>query len=808
MSTGKGERGNKIDHSTSPERKSLEIAGGVLKTTQGGVNPEESDNERTTELATDQSIAARNLLYYPNDACLEVISKSSSGIGSIMEQLQLTANDEVNLTKDEILISMCTRLMADGGAAGIQGFNAQLEHLVNTKEHLVHLNIEPKDNKDYVSSVGELANSCRNNMDKIIGMANKAGPEGAVARQGILAFMGDLGGLEPAETGFGSAYKGPLCSPKRVYDTYVAGLCNAQRVLANQRVPATAAELTAFTTDFHHGRVETSLKGGGLSAPAHTAGKKLQRAPENWIVKERRGLLNTGDMAEEKLKTAYPQHHKLLQDASWPSYLVSEGLIQNVVEPVTGHVSGTFGEMATTMNLFCGTPPHTMTRVNPSGIAIRSAHEDQVTAIAALSAAGLISAGFHSAVEVFQPMSTFTTQATFGSMGPDAVLRMNKHANALRAYADEVVKLDENDQDRPIQWGHDNYLLEEHELILDKESLLGKAESIEQLATKSVDMISVLQGEGGTLASLEVSRVLANHSSNPKVPFKLYSLNTQLEELGLRGHTPELERVRHLAQQHASGAQEVDPDSLNQALEQAIVAAERREALHQLATDAEVKALSAENKLEDATELAAFIKSAAPDTNTVTFHNENLELEVLKAEAKAARKEAIAAKRAVDTIDKSVISAATKEAAAARTEAVAIKKELMASLAEEMADIADMKATKAQEIADSKQVELNQLDQEAPPSLREKVLHDLEVIVKHAVEQREKADNAKAIAINARNIARQVGDFATSAKSNAANSMINKENIIEKFQSLKEQASGIKSEDVNGLQGSIGYPKS
>ena len=555
----------------SPPRTPLITEKGVVSNSHAAVNPESTDHKRTIELATDQSIAARNLLYHPNESSLTVMVRCAEGINSVMARLNHTNDTAANLAKDEILISMCTRLMADGGTGRILGFNEKLATISDK-------NKETPKPEDYAALVTSLATTCRENMTNITTNARKDGPEGALARQGILSFMGDLGGLEKKETGFGSAYKPPLCDPQIVYNTYVSGLCDAQLKLNGHTEPATDVEVEAFEKAFEAARQATSLKGGSLSAPAHTAGKKIERAPKSWEVVERIGLLNTGDIAEAKLKEANPRHEKSLVNAAWPSYVVSSELTEDVVEPVTGHVSGTFGEMAVTMNLFCGTPPVSITQDEPSGTPISSAQEDQVISIAALSAAGLITAGFHSAVEVFQPMSTFCSKATHGSMGPAAVCETEAHETALRTYAEELERIGE--ADRPTEWGQEwafnektaVFKLSKEELASTKEQLLARAEGLKNFGTKSTDMIALLQG-GGTIATLEVSSVLAHQSSDPKVPLQLFSLNTRLEELGQRGSSAELTLARAIATQPYSEEQQ---KNLKDAIYAAEISADNR----------------------------------------------------------------------------------------------------------------------------------------------------------------------------------------------------------------------------------------
>ncbi|MFT4059784.1 MAG: hypothetical protein QM652_09565 [Legionella sp.] len=552
---------DKSPHRVSPPRTPLKPGDKGLVAADKGINPETSKNDRTLELATDQSIAARHLLYHPNATTLAVVNRCADGVGSVMARLAHTGNKDGDLAKDEILINMVSRLMADGSTGRIIGFNQEVDELMKMKK------TSPTP-PEYAERAEKLANKCRENMAHITATAKIPGPDGALARQGLLAFMGDLGGLEKTETGFGLAFKGPIgnedpdpkiaakIASKHVYDAYVAGLCDAQRKL-NGQGPASPEEVSKFEVEFAAARAATSVKGGVLSAPAHTAAKKAERAPVTWDVRVREGLLDQGNKAEDRLKKAYPDHKKTLVDAAWPGYLVSPEVTKNVVEPVTGHVSGTFGEMAVTMNLFCGTPPKTMTREDPSGLgnSKNEAQQIQASAIAALSGAGLITAGFHSAVEMFQPMSTFTTQATTGALGPKAVEDTITHAKALEAYANHL----DNSSDRsaftytrtvtpppPLQPYQDTYKLTSHELNLDKDHLMAKSQSLADVATKSVDMISVLQGEGGTIATLDVSRIMANHSTDPQVPAKLYSVTTRLEELGQGGYTPALKLARDL----------------------------------------------------------------------------------------------------------------------------------------------------------------------------------------------------------------------------------------------------------------------
>ncbi len=769
------------DSRTSPPREDLEQKGDLDRKeaiTSRGVDPETLGNERTKELATDQSIAGRYLLYHPNQSCLDVIERCADGIGSITERLSPTGDKDADLQKDKILITMLTRLMSDGGTAPVKDFNSRLAAL---KDPTL---------ANYDELVHQLAEDCRQNMLNIRTTAKIPGPEGALGRQGVLAFMGDLGGLEPNETGFGGGFAAPLtkkleipyeefrvltdslCNAGRltpadeetlnkfaqnylqaqqageVFRALTDGLCDAQRKLLGQKEPATQEELDKFAEAFLIARQNTSMKGGSLSAPAHTEAKKGERAAISFKPVERHGLHNTGDAAEEILKKADPEHQTSLRNAAWPQYYVSKDLVKGVVEPVTGHVSGTFGEMVVMMNMLCGTPPDTMTYDNPAGTQVSSANQEKQTiAIAALAVSELGVSGFHSAVEVHQPTSTFTTQATHKSLGPEAVEEAELQAAALRAYADNldsggmqskfeypIPKLDD-----PV--GMKRYVLTEDELTSNKEQLLTKAESIEMEASKSTDMISLLQGEGGTLATIEISSMLANQSVDPIVARQLISTATRLEAVSLRGHTPELEKARTIANEPVSEAQK---ERLLVALTNAETVADQIDLLYKRAEEAKANMSRAEEnvkiaalmvnslqeRLEDTRKaldkaaqpagpppkeltVAGLISKFAAAEQSVLLEKKKMEiikelrsewinLQAAKAEKTAATLTVTAINTELTSANSAMIVAAKAEAIAATKEALAIKRKGQATEMTNRAEEAEYQAS-AQKIEEKQQ---------------------------------------------------------------------------------------------------------
>lgn len=589
----------KTKHRQSPDRQPLPIDSEEGITAPGsGINPEEKPSERTAELAIDQSIAARHLLYYPNEACLKVLTRCAAGVDSIMGRLTHTEDEIGNLEKDEILISMCTRLMADGGTGGIPGFDCALGDLVamkNTKS------------ADYHDALKSLASKCRANMSQITNAASIKSPDGANARQAILSFMGDLGSIEPKDTCLGKEYKGPLCDPSLVYKTYLAGLYELRSKIMPLPIQLTEDSMKAFEAQFETAKKATSLRGGGLSAHTHTPFKKKERAPEVWDLNQRLGLLNMGPNAEAKLMELHPDHKQRLVNASWPTYYISKEITQNVLEPVTGHVSSTFGDIVSTMNMLLGVPFERMTKEDPSGTLAAGPEgfwtgENLAAEIGALASAGLIVAGFHSAVEVYQPMCTFSTGSTAKILGPEAVDITKKQVAALRHYAHSL-----KDESRPQSFEHQGYKLKKKDLSLSHKRLLKKARSLEKAATKSVDMISLLQGEGGTLATIEVSRVLSNFSSDPKGVRELFSLKSRLEDLGQRGHTAELERARAL---------EYSPNQnqLKQAIHLAEVASDHYAMLRAEVTQTASTSRTADEKAIQANYRAVKANQAVQDT--------------------------------------------------------------------------------------------------------------------------------------------------------------------------------------------------
>lgn len=718
MSNDKGEAGRVSPGHHGPGRSKHRLSPPRRQVSAGsGQDPELIRNQRTMELATDQSITARHLFYYPNKACIEVIQRCVDGIGCIMDRLSHTGDKEQDLSKDEVLISMYTRLMANGGIGRLPNFNETLEELVKMKAQVP----QPE---TYVKKIEFLADQCRKNMTNIRKRAVRADPDGAVARQAVMAFMGDLGGLEKGETGYGKAYKGPLCEPQQVYNAYIEGLCDVYRKLNKLPTPAMGEDLELFRLKFEEARRNTSIKGGGLSAPKHTKDKKGERVAVDWTVQERDGLLNTGTMAEERIKKKYPGHTTTLLKASWPRYKVSASVIQDVVEPLTGHISGTFGEMATTMNMFCGTPLETMTLNNPSG----TPREEMellrlVEFISALAAAGLITAGYHSAVELYQAMCTFSTQPTYGAIGPKAVEIITNHVRALREYASRLSTTYKDKRPKTLElYGH---RLAEDELYSDAEDLEAKAISLEEAATKSVDMISILQGEGGTIATLEVNRVMANASSHPKELFDLYSVNTKLEELGVKGYTLELEEARRLKMLPPSPEND---ELLADAIRKAQTASERRAVSYKKVREAEERfkakndvVFAAEMVFKQKREALSFVgkdsnekletvwgmfklrKNPSDELVSAAKRSQKSKVEALSELKSAqrdlsralgqlviARDELETAKMELRGVEVIVMDAAVAKTEAARAELVAIEKGIWSDRAEEIA--ADKKA--------------------------------------------------------------------------------------------------------------------
>jgi hypothetical protein len=645
----------------SPTRDKLATERGVelpgMK--EKGKNPEQELSVRTQELATDQSIAARQALYEPNGTSLSVTNKCADGISAIVANVAPTGDPKVDLTNNEIIVSMFTRLMADGGTGRIDGFDARLAAIAPPEKgkEAVQPNLKKTDPAEYERLLQSLADDCRANISKITADAKKPGPEGALARQGILGFMGDLGGFEKNTTGF-NGYRGPLCDAGLVYNASIAGIFNHQRKLEGLPPPS-EQELAVFQEDFRKARAATSEKGGVLSAPEHTAGKKEERIVDSFDKQTRQGLLNQGDVAEEKLKSINPGHQKTLVDAAWPTFLVSKELTQGVTEPVTGHISGTFGEMAFTMNMMCGTHPNTVTRDNPAGKPTGNMSDGekkvQDAAIGGLASAGLIVGGFHSAVETFQPMSTFATKATQGGLGPKAVAEMQTHAEALMAYANS---LGDGTAQRPSTFlyetdkrflGNSNklsYPLTAEELSASKESLITKAGNIADAATKAQDMIALLQGADASTATRDVCAVMANLSTSPKELRKLYSFDTRLAYLGQSGGSLQLEKARELAAEPVRNVEQ---------LEAAITAAEEvADQWEKALTDRREYLNSRADKAEDAATKAEAAAKAAPVTIDPEFAKLSASMgyeikpdttlqevaDYLRADAKAARAEA------------------------------------------------------------------------------------------------------------------------------------------------------------------------
>ena len=368
--------------------------------------------------------------------------RCATGVRRILDTVKSTGPVEDDVAKGEILISMFTRFMADGGAGRIQGFNATLQALVDAKAKL------PQNQQGYQREVMILADRCRDRMERILAECeNIPGPENALARQALLTFMGDLGGLEATQTGFGAAYSVPLCGtekpdPGKVYDTFVRGLYDAQgrpESLAPSSITGKNIKdpFKQFKEDLEKARERTTVKdtGGVLSAAVHTIDKKGQRKMVVGPNLIRDGLLGQGPNADEKIFDKFNSYQiddaKRLLSVGWPQFVVPEALVEDVVEPVTGHISGSFGELAVMILMFYGVQPQAITAEKPFG----DAPPEAVQAIASIAAAMLISAGYHSAVEIFQPMSTFCGNSPHLVVGKIATENTRKYVEELDKFA-------------------------------------------------------------------------------------------------------------------------------------------------------------------------------------------------------------------------------------------------------------------------------------------------------------------------------------------------------------------------------------
>ncbi len=497
------------------------------------VDPESTTNEETLRMACDQSIAARNLLYHPGRESMEAIQRCTHGVRQVLRVIDATSDPVDNLKNGEILITMFTRFMADGGAGRIPGFNAQVRALGAARARL------PEGQQSYNDKVLTLANTCRARMDGILERCVQEGPVGAIDRQALLTFVGDLGGFEPDQIGFGPTYPAPICgdpakkddprafakdAAEKVYNTLVMGLFNAAGA-------GSTSEFVTFADNFKRARLLTASKPDGvLSATVHTITKATERVLVKDSSKERQGLLNQGGKADDIISatTQIDQSQRLLSVA-WPQFTVPKKLLEGVDEPVTGHVSGSFGEIAVMTAMLCGARPETFTPDEPAG---QSGLNPR--AIASLASAVLMTAGYHSAVEIFQPMSTFCGQPSHELLGSITARNSKLRVGALKDFAEWKERYPGVD---PSGFPDIDLIDIAVDCSLNPDELRDKADKLWAVSTKEQDFISLSQGKdrGATLATLEVCGVLAEQSQFPMQVGQLLSLRTREEMIGVSG---------------------------------------------------------------------------------------------------------------------------------------------------------------------------------------------------------------------------------------------------------------------------------
>jgi hypothetical protein len=462
-------------------------------------DPEADASPETLDLAHEQSISARNLIYNPGKMPMDVIKKCAHGINAVMNRLSTEGKDEATaLANNEILISMCTRLMIEGGNQPIPGFRNDLEKL----GVLSKTNPRSEEQEaEYKYGVRELATKCRREMSQMLTDCQREGPAGGRGRQALLGFLGDLGGLEPHnEVQFGG-YPAPLGSGTRIYSAYVDGVCDLNHPPSTNPDPNVIAR---FPDEFEAARLRGVAKGGGtLGTDQFTKYK-----PDERVInlaegpRERKGLLDQGTRADNTMRIPEEQR---LRNATWPSFRTARAVTEGLLEPVSGHVSGTAGEMIHTMRLLCGESPNHIkgpSAPTEESLARMNRYErDQSTAIASLTAAGLIATGFHTAVEVWQPISTYTGSGAEKLMGPGAIEEMVLTAKNLETAAEGILAKpgDPSTAERQEELKTAAQMKKESARLMEEASMCHDA-------LKAVGM--------GTMATTDVSRLMDKHSAN------------------------------------------------------------------------------------------------------------------------------------------------------------------------------------------------------------------------------------------------------------------------------------------------------
>lgn len=337
-------------------------------------------------LAAEQTIAGRELLYYPD---IEVRNQ--------LKCAALELRIFTNSLPPPVHAALLSRICGDDGLMKVGAYSQNYLTLVKkynkspSPEGLLQITIAAE------QAVIDCANLESQTFDDVIGA--KAGPKYAMSRVRILALLGDLGALMTstgATTGTEQvpAHRYALAA---CFYTHICGLPEYRKAMVTQK------------------QIDDSAQAAKKAGGSDTVGpqKKAQRKNDPNIREARTGILNMGKSVDKALKIderfrIVPSEWMVahILDTRWTGGKEWE---KGLTEPLAGHMSASPSEILHTWDMLSQRPLKECYVGKQGSMAARN--DDALCARAAAASAFLIGTGFHSALECVDGTMTYLGQS-------------------------------------------------------------------------------------------------------------------------------------------------------------------------------------------------------------------------------------------------------------------------------------------------------------------------------------------------------------------------------------------------------------
>lgn len=337
-------------------------------------------------IAAKQTIAARKLLYYPDQEALTQLACAAL-------ELQMFTNS----LPSPVHAALLSRICGDDGLMKVGAYAHNYLPLV--KEY----NRAP--NPDLLLRITKAADQAVEDCSRLESetftavMRKIPGPQAAMSRVRILALLGDLGALMTstgATTGTEQVYAHRFALASSFY-THICGLPKYRQALVTQK------------------QIDESAQAAKQAGGSDTVGpqKKTQRKNDPNVREARTGILNMGASVDKALEI--PERFRIIPSEWMVAHIVEtrwngqNEWEKNLTEPMAGHMSASPSEILHTWDML-SQRPITECYVGKKG-SMAARNDDALSARAAMASALLIGTGFHSALECVDGTMTYLGQS-------------------------------------------------------------------------------------------------------------------------------------------------------------------------------------------------------------------------------------------------------------------------------------------------------------------------------------------------------------------------------------------------------------